>query len=580
MNFKSKIKSIIDIIKYQDAVQKRTRQNTGFLGITTLVLSMITTIMSYMNYIQDHYEMMAATIILTLFLLCVFILDLVVKIGKLTNLLFCLFLSIICLYFTLSGGNDGFAILWTLLLPSSVMLFMGFGYGIPIGVFFEIFFIALFWTPVNSIVSSYYSQTFMLRFPMLYTAFFVLSFLAKYFIVKQEISEHKALSENKAKSEFLSRVSHELRTPLNVILSMAKLGLNDRRLEESTDRFVKIISFSNYLSNIINDVLAMSNMESGKTEIKREPMCLKSAIEECAEFFKLQAKEKNIALVSSIDSDLPETLSGDEFHIRQILINLLSNAVKFTEKGQVSLDVKLMEGGGADKCEVLFTVADTGIGMSEEFLTKIFTPFEQEDSFINRRYEGSGLGLSISYNLLKLMGGNIKVESKLGEGSRFTYVIPFDIMEMKTETEMETEGKKEEKTTDSEEFSLMEKRILIADDIEINRLIMCEVFNDTGADLEEACDGEDVYKKFLQSPIRYYDCIFMDIQMPKMDGYTAAAAIRASGREDSNIPIIAMTAHALKEDIDSAITAGMNDYIAKPIDFAACLRKATQWCNR
>jgi CheY-like chemotaxis protein len=215
-----------------------------------------------------------------------------------------------------------------------------------------------------------------------------------------------------------------------------------------------------------------------------------------------------------------------------------------------------------------FTVADTGIGMSEEFLTKVFTPFEQEDSFISRRYEGSGLGLSISYNLLELMGGSIKVESKLGEGSRFTCAVPFDIIET------------EKKTTGSEEFSLTGKRILIVDDIEINRLIACEVFTDTGAGLEEACDGEDAYQKFLQSPAGYYDCIFMDIQMPKMDGYTAAAAIRASERQDNNIPIIAMTAHALKEDINSAITAGMNDYIAKPIDFAACLRKAALWCNR
>ena len=384
-------------------------------------------------------------------------------------------------------------------------------------------------------------------------------------------TKDKALSANKAKSEFLSRVSHELRTPLNVILSMAKLGLTDKRLEESTERFGKIVTSSSHLSNIINDVLEMSRMESGKTEIKREPLHLKAVAEECVELLLLRAKENHIELVVTVDPALPATLIGDEFRVRQILINLLSNAVKFTTEGGVSLDVTVAE-RSADSCTVLFAVADTGIGMSEEFQKKIFSPFEQEDSFLSRRYEGSGLGLSISHNLAALMGGTMAVESKLGEGSRFTFTIPFAVPET-------VEEEAREESAEGAAISLHGKRILLADDIEINRLIVLEVFSNTGAELEQACDGEEAVQKFMRSPAGHYDCILMDIQMPRMDGYTATAAIRASDRADCNIPIIAMTANALKEDIDRSIAVGMNDHIAKPIDFGECLEKAKLWCN-
>jgi len=386
------------------------------------------------------------------------------------------------------------------------------------------------------------------------------------------LAKDNALSANKAKSEFLSRVSHELRTPLNVILSMAKLGLNDKRLEESNERFNKIVTSSSHLSNIINDVLEMSRMESGKTEIKSEPLRLKKAVEECVELLSLRAKETNIGLNLYIDPNLPEILIGDEFRIKQILINLLSNAVKFTAEGHVALDVTVTE-REAYKCVVLFKVTDTGIGMSEEFLNKIFTPFEQEDSFLSRRYEGSGLGLSISYNLAALMGGNMTVKSKLGEGSSFEFGIPFDIAEP---TEDETENNPQETV----EISLQGKRILIADDIEINRLIVYEVLGETGAELEEAGDGKEAYEKFMQSPVGYFDCILMDIQMPEMDGYTATGFIRASDRADNNIPIIAMTANALKEDIDRSVAAGLSDHVAKPIDFNICLNKLNKWCNK
>jgi CheY-like chemotaxis protein len=317
-------------------------------------------------------------------------------------------------------------------------------------------------------------------------------------------------------------------------------------------------------------------MESGKTEIRHAPMHIKEMAEECVELMTLKAAENNNELAVSVDPDIPVTLIGDEFRIRQILINLMSNSVKFTVGGQISLSAEVIERGrdnGKDCCTVQFTVADTGIGMSDEFLKKVFTPFEQEDSFLSRRYEGSGLGLSICHNLTRLMGGDMVVESKLGKGSRFSFHIPFEILE--TQAVME----KEEIAQDTL-FSFTGKRVLLVDDIDINRAIVCEVLADTGVELEEARDGEEACAKYMRSPVGYYDCILMDIQMPKMDGYTACGAIRASDRADSAVPIIAMTANALKEDIDHAIAAGMNDHIAKPIDFDVCMAKLKKWCYK
>ena len=381
---------------------------------------------------------------------------------------------------------------------------------------------------------------------------------------EQVTAKERALSANKAKTEFLSRVSHELRTPLNVILSMAKLGLNDREIGDSLERFRKIVASSSHLSDIINDVLEMSRMESGKMEIKPGPLNLKEVARECVELLRQRAQDGRISLISSIDPILPENMRGDEFRLKQILINLLSNALKFTTEGSVSLDIKVLE-LRADSCDIRFTVSDTGIGMSETFLEKVFLPFEQEDSFLSRRYEGSGLGLSICHNLVALMGGDMTVESELGAGSRFMFTIPFDILEVANEEIAQPP----QITGDF----LRGKRILIVDDIDVNRLIVAEVLADTGADLEEAGDGEEALRKYQLSPQGYFDCVLMDIQMPKMNGYAATAAIRASKRADNDITIIAMTANALKEDIDNALAAGMNDHIAKPIDFDALLMK-------
>jgi len=384
-------------------------------------------------------------------------------------------------------------------------------------------------------------------------------------------AKDKALSASKSKSEFLSRVSHELRTPLNAILSMARLGLGDQELGDSVKRFERILSSSTHLLSIINDVLEMSRMEAGKTEIRYAPMDIHGLLDECVSMLKLRAQENHNELLPRIDSAIPSRVTGDEFRIKQIIINLLSNSCKFTKNGSIAIEADCI-GKNERECTVQFAVTDTGIGMTEAFLDKVFMPFEQEDNFLSRRYEGSGLGLSISYNLVSLMGGTMTVASEPGKGSRFVFSINLEI------PPEEGEEAAEHETASCESVSLLGKRLLLVDDIDINRAIVVEVLSASGLEIEEAADGEEALEKYLNSPPGHYDCILMDVQMPKMDGYKTTGAIRGARRADSDIPIIAMTANALKEDVDCALESGMNSHLAKPIDFELCIKTVQKYC--
>jgi len=385
-------------------------------------------------------------------------------------------------------------------------------------------------------------------------------------------AKDNALAANKAKSEFLSRISHELRTPLNIILSMSKLGLNDENIEDSKERFNKIVSSSEHLSNIINDVLELSRMEAGKTEIRPAPMDLEKTVRECEELFAIKIAEKDIYLKVTIEEGLPKMLIADEFRIKQILINLLSNSIKFTETGGITLDVKGLD-VKPDKLTICFLVTDTGIGMSDEFLENVFTPFEQEESFFQRKYVGTGLGLPISNNLAELMGGCLTVTSELGKGSVFVLTLTLNIADDEELTE------KERTFAEFEGVSIEGKNILLVDDIEINRAIVVEILDGNGVVIDEAADGKEAVAMYTGSAEGYYNMILMDIQMPEMNGYEATKAIRGSGRKDSGLPIIAMTANALKEDVDHAYESGMNGHIAKPIDFDECVNTIKKYCS-
>ena len=369
----------------------------------------------------------------------------------------------------------------------------------------------------------------------------------------------EAMSASKAKSAFLANMSHEIRTPLNSVIGMsqiAKQSIDDR--EKTAASIDKVLHASRHLLELINNILDMSKIESGKFALASEPFSPKNALNEVVDIFTQRCDEKSISLISKID-ELPKMVIGDSLRLKQVIINLLGNAVKFTEPdGRISLQVDAKE--SADHLKLSVSISDTGIGMSPDQLSHLFTPFEQADSSITARYGGTGIGLALSQHLVGLMGGIIKAESQLSHGSVFSFALELPIA---PDTACDNDLK--QKTPSLPDLS--GKRVLIADDIAVNRIIMSEFLSDTNATIEEAEDGARAVNLFSNSPEQYYDLIFMDIQMPNTDGYEAARQIRSMSRNDAGrVPIVAMTANAYREDVEKALASGMNAHLAKPLD--------------
>ena len=365
---------------------------------------------------------------------------------------------------------------------------------------------------------------------------------------------------SQAKSDFLSRMSHEIRTPLNAIIGMAAIAKSASTLEKSQRSIVEVETASQHLLGILNDVLDMSKIESGKFILVNEEFALRTAMREVAMIITQRCADKGIVFSDNINDIDDIYVTSDKLRLKQVLINLLGNAVKFTpENGEIRFFIDVSE-RDADIVTVMFSVEDTGIGMTPEQMEKLFTAFEQADSTIAVQFGGTGLGLAISQNLVGMMGGVITVQSELGIGSAFSFCLPVSF----TERAIDAEAPVLVETP-----NLTGIKLLLAEDIEINRIILRELLSETHIEIDEAEDGLCALETFAASEIGYYDVIFMDVQMPRMNGYEAASAIRALPRSDAGtVHIVAMTAHAYQEDIQNAIDAGMNTHLSKPVDIS------------
>ena len=369
-----------------------------------------------------------------------------------------------------------------------------------------------------------------------------------------------------AKSSFLANMSHEIRTPLNAVIGMSLIARKSATDEKTLSAIEEIETASKHLLGVLNNVLDMSKIESGKFELIQDAFKLVTAMNEVAELIRHRCAEKNINLKADFGNMKNYSVMGDQLRLKQILINLLGNAVKFTpESGTIEFSLRLVE--EAEKAvKIQFLVSDSGIGMTEEQLGRLFKTFSQADASIFSRFGGTGLGLSISQNLTQMMGGEIIVKSRQGEGSSFEFILNFSRIEESIEDDVPLEDSIPD---------LSDKRILLAEDVEINRIILKELLADTHVEIEEAVDGAAAVMNFDTKPPYYFDLVFMDVQMPVMDGYEATRRIRSRslGRPDArNIPIIAMTANAYREDIEKALAAGMNGHLAKPIDIDAVIK--------
>ena len=385
--------------------------------------------------------------------------------------------------------------------------------------------------------------------------------------LNRDITRHKATQQKltvaikeaqeakKLQEQFLANMSHEIRTPMNGIKGMTDLLLQTPLSEKQQEMAGMIKRSVNNLLVIINDILDFSKIKAGKLRIEKIDLSIKEVVDNVTSLLVHQITTKGLRLYIQIAPDVPDRLMGDPYRLSQILTNLVGNAIKFTNEGHIQIEITLQE-QSADNVVVSFTVTDTGIGIPPESLPYIFDSFSQAGQDISRRYGGTGLGLTISKQLLRLQGGNISVKSEPGKGSTFHFYLPFGYS-----NNQKSELKKEAVQDNSQ--LLTGKRFLVAEDNEINQKLIDYVLKNAGANVTMANNGAEAVDFVQKNGV--FDLIIMDLQMPEMDGYAATRFIR--NKLHLQTPIIAMTATAMKDEQWQCLESGMNDYMTKPFEF-------------
>jgi signal transduction histidine kinase/AmiR/NasT family two-component response regulator len=392
---------------------------------------------------------------------------------------------------------------------------------------------------------------------------------------------------SQAKSRFLANMSHEIRTPMNAIIGMTTIAMSSDDSAKKDYCLGKIVDSSKHLLGVINDILDMSKIEADKLELNPVNFNFELMLQQVITVISFRIEEKKQRFIVDVDKAIPPFLFGDDQRLAQVITNLLSNAAKFTpEGGTICLTAKQTNADGEGFHAIQVEVTDSGIGVSEEQQHRLFNPFQQANSSTSRNFGGTGLGLVISKRIVEMMGGGIWIESEMGKGSTFAFMVR---MKEGSRDALEVSGENQILPQETENV-FKGKRILLAEDVDINREIVLTLLEPTGIEIDNAENGAEAVELFTADPEKY-SMIFMDVQMPVMDGYEATRMIRnwESKRDGSEevlqetstkapgsskrIPIVAMTANVFREDIEQCILAGMDDHVGKPLDFQEVINK-------
>ena len=598
----SSIKDTWRLLDRSIFVGERYQKNMRGMGIVSLIIIIIGTIMSVLNIVQRYYQTLIVSLCIVFVGCLMYYFVNTRKNREAASFTALVFAIAIFTYVTVTGTMNGFAILWTTLIPLIVCYYFNVKYGIFLFLYYEILFCILFYTPFRQLMESHYTATMMNRYPILYlslgiiTSFFMIqyhkSILDQMDYAEQlQKSKDEAERSNAAKSDFLANMSHEIRTPINAVLGMNEMILReslqgrDLMAAEHADisemfSYISVCSGNiesagNGLLSIINDILDFSKIEAGKLEIVESEYRLSSALNDMSNMIAFRAKDKGLEFRVDVDETLPDSLYGDEVRVRQVVTNVLNNAVKYTREGSVTLSVSRendIEIQAGDRIRLVISVSDTGIGIKDEDFDKLFGKFERLDLQQNSTVEGTGLGLAITHRLLDMMGGSIKVESIYGRGSVFTIILPQKVVSAEPVGNFRERFEKSilEMQAYNEPFRAPEAHILIVDDTRMNLAVAVGLLKGSEIRIDTATSGPE---SIMLSKQNHYDLILMDQRMPEMDGSEAMRYIHGQAEGiNRDTPIICLTADAISGARERYLSEGFTDYLSKPIDSIALAR--------